>query len=279
MGSAGIGVIVSIGDKIPCKRFGKIHSRFEHVLNFHLDDHIVSIVTSKIDAGPFRIVIDEIDLSTISEARLTLDELRINHTFKLPRNTGRAYNSAWKSNDIDIDLLHDNVLRLKQTLLENCSEKSICFSLTAVTYRNSVTPFDEELSKQFQQAYSKLMENDSLGAVDGFRGRGYGLTPAGDDYNIGLLMGLKIRQQCEKKVLSNIRSSIYTHSLGNNLLINTFLLQAYHGWYNENWKKLLTVLTGHTPEMENVVKSILAQGETSGADTLTGFISAWELQL
>jgi hypothetical protein len=128
-----------------------------------------------------------------------------------------------------------------------------------------------------RQAIQKLRNGDVIEAVDSFKGSGYGQTPSGDDFNTGLLLGLKLRQRLEKKELSEICASVYAHSLGNNLLVNTFLNQACHGWYNENWKNLLDALSGKTGDLETAIKAILAQGETSGADTLTGFLAVWSV--
>jgi hypothetical protein len=128
-------------------------------------------------------------------------------------------------------------------------------------------------------AYHNLLHNDLTTAMQGFKGRGYGLTPAGDDFNAGLLLGLKVREKNEKKELPKSRPLRYPHLLGKNLLANTFLIQAELGWLSANWKTMLQALVGSKLQLQEAVNRILNQGETSGADALTGFISAWEVKI
>jgi hypothetical protein len=272
-----IGQVLSIGDKIPCKSFGRIHSRFEHILNFILGEQIVSLVTPAVGAGPFRIVVEDVDLKTIHSVRLTDVELVLNHSIKLLRRTAPAFRSAWMPACYDAVGINKNIKLLKKALLDRDDDKSISFLLKQKKPAKQQSAFEQELFSQISKAYQKLEQNDVIGAVNGFRGRGYGLTPAGDDFNTGLLLGLTIRHKFEKKELANIRSSVYTNAVGKNLLVNTFLLQAYHGWYNDNWKNLLNALNGKTADLSAAVQDILAQGETSGADTLTGFVTAWDV--
>lgn len=274
-----IGWIISVGDKIPCNRFGRIHSRFEQVLNFHLGELIISIVTPDIPPGPFRIVLDNYDLKTISEVKLTLDDMVINHSIILSRSAAKAYKSAWKPKEGNVVISPRNI-RILRTLLLDCeNDKTLFYILYKNPLSKDLSEFEKELYIQFDNAHKKLIANDLLNAVAEFKGKGYGLTPAGDDFNTGLLLGLTIRQKCEQKDLSKMRSAVYSNALGKNLMVNTFLLQAYHGWYNEDWKNLFSALVGQIPDIEIAVKVIMSQGETSGIDTLTGFLAAWEIEL
>jgi len=286
--SSETGQVLSIGDKIPCKSFGRIHSRFEQILNFYLGEQIVSLVTPEVGTGPFRIVVENVDLKTISAVKLTEVELVLNHSIKLLRRTATAFSSAWVPDHYDSEKMHENILWVKKKLLEKDDDKSLSFLLKQEKNAQSQSAFEQELFSQISLAFQKLGQNEVAEAVNGFRGRGYGLTPAGDDFNTGLLLGLTIRHRFEKKEMANIRSLVYSHAVGKNLLVNTFLLQAYHGWYNANWKRLLTALNGQTADLSAdlnrqtsdlsvALQDILAQGETSGADTLTGFVTAWDV--
>jgi hypothetical protein len=104
-----------------------------------------------------------------------------------------------------------------------------------------------------------------------------GFTPAGDDFNIGLLLGMGIRQMTEKKELSKIKDSIYTLARGKSLPVNTFLYQAYHGFYNFAWKMLIYAVFSEKHDLSSDMQNVLTFGASSGADTITGFVSAWDL--
>lgn len=271
------GHILSVGDRIPCLNFNQIHSRFDNAINFVYNDRIISLVTPKIDAGPFRISVDNIDLQTVMEMRVYTQKVILNQRTELSFSVGKTYLSLWEADNIYFPLLRDNLDKLKTLLLTNGCKESLTILLRDEIDLFNIGKFEQEFYKQMRQAYANLLQKNIVEAVVGFKGRGYGQTPSGDDFNTGLLMGLNVRQHCEKKKLSKIRDSIYTNSLGKNLLVNTFLLQAYNGWYNENWKNLLAAITGQSSRIEEAAQQILAQGYSSGADTLTGFLTAWDV--
>ncbi len=271
------GNILSVGDRIPRCIFKQIHSSFENAINFVYNDRIISLVTPKIDAGPFRIVVDNVDLQCVTEINVTTQNLILNQQAELPFSECNTYISLWEARNIDFSLLRGNLQKLQSHLLASECKESLTFLLRDEIGLVNIGKFEQEFYKQVRQAYAKLLQNNIVEAVIGFKGRGYGQTPSGDDFNTGLLLGMTFRQQIEKKELSKIRDSIYTNSLGKNLMVNTFLLQAYNGWYNQNWKQLLLAMTGQSLCIEEVAQRILAQGYSSGTDTLTGFLTAWDV--
>lgn len=174
--------------------------------------------------------------------------------------------------------LKRKISRLKDLLLNNAASESLACLLDSGMKHGSGSPFDEALREKAQIGYEKLCSGDISSAVMAFRGSGFGLTPSGDDFLIGLLLGLGVREISEKKNLHKLRAFIYDGTLANNMLVNTLLYQSMQKRPDENWRDLILALGGQK-ELEAAALDVIAQGASSGADTLTGFISAWDTNI
>ena len=111
-------------------------------------------------------------------------------------------------------------------------------------------------------------------------GLGPGLTPAGDDYLVGLMAGLRVWPGLlENSVLSpdEVCQIILEATEGRTtLLSNAFLHSAREGLFGENWHELLAELArGEAIGIQRAARRILSSGATSGADALAGFLSPY----
>lgn len=268
--------LLSVGDRFPAGLFDLIHSRFKRVLNFTHADRIISLVSPDIGAGPFQIVVSELNTDFVQVLKHKPGSIVINDKEEISYPETQIYQSGFTIYHPEPALLQKNLSLLKDMVVRSYRESPLVFLLTGKAYTAS-SAFDRGLRNRFAKAYEVLCRGSFADAVGKFKGRGWGLTPSGDDFNAGLLIGLYIRQLSEKKELSNIRSCIYHNSLGTNLQVNTYLLQAWRGWFSERWKNLLAAIVERPDKIEQAGEAILRQGETSGADSLAGFLAAWEL--
>jgi hypothetical protein len=111
-------------------------------------------------------------------------------------------------------------------------------------------------------------------------GLGPGLTPAGDDYLVGLMAGLRVwPDPLENSGLSppQVCQIIFEAAEGRTTLLSrAFLRSAKEGLFGENWHELLTALVeGETIGIQRAARRILSSGATSGADALAGFLSPY----
>jgi hypothetical protein len=111
-------------------------------------------------------------------------------------------------------------------------------------------------------------------------GLGSGLTPAGDDYLVGLMAGLRVwpgpsgnsglspDEACQ--IILEATEGRTT------LLSSAFLQSAKEGLFGENWHRLLAELAGgEAIGIRRAARRILSSGATSGADALAGFLSPY----
>jgi hypothetical protein len=111
-------------------------------------------------------------------------------------------------------------------------------------------------------------------------GLGPGLTPAGDDYLVGLMAGLRVWPgSLENSGLSpeEVCQIILEATEGRTTLLSrAFLRSAREGLFGENWHELLAALArGETIRVQWAARCILSSGATSGADALAGFLSPY----
>ncbi len=270
--------LISLGAGFPIADLIQVHSRFERVVNFHWQDRIVSVVTPEIGAGAWNLVLSGFDLTTLSSLDNTPQAVILNGQYVLPVSPEQLYNPEFHTASAHPERTRDNIDRLQKWLLQPDKAVGLLYLITGILPA-AETAFDLALQEQFSSAYQLLQRREFAAAAAGFRGRGYGLTPAGDDFNAGLLLGLSLRETTEKKELSKIRACIYANSLGNNLIANTFLYQARQGWVSQNWRFLLDCICFAQDDLEQALGLVLNQGETSGADTLAGFLAAWSIKI
>lgn len=128
-----------------------------------------------------------------------------------------------------------------------------------------------------------LQDGDRMGIRENaalLAGLGPGLTPAGDDYLVGLMAGLRVwpgllnnsglsPQETCQIILEATRGKT-------TLLSSAFLRYAKKGLFGENWHRLLAELTrGEVIGIQQVARRILSSGATSGADALAGFLGPY----
>ncbi|MFQ5813688.1 MAG: DUF2877 domain-containing protein [Anaerolineae bacterium] len=111
-------------------------------------------------------------------------------------------------------------------------------------------------------------------------GLGPGLTPAGDDYLVGLMAGLRVWPgPLEDSGLSPAEACqiiLEATEDRTTLLSRAFLHSAQEGLFGKNWHELLAELAGGKAiGIQRAVRRILSSGATSGADALAGFLSPY----
>jgi hypothetical protein len=107
-------------------------------------------------------------------------------------------------------------------------------------------------------------------AVAGLAGLGTGLTPAGDDFLGGAMLWAWLTHATPKTLC---RIVVQATTARTTTLSAALLRAAARGECSAPWHTLLaTLCEGPETEIEAAVRRILAQGATSGADSLGGFL-------
>jgi len=276
--------VLSIGDRIVEGRY-RIHSRFRRAVNFVDDGNVVSLVTSDAGAGPISVVVDE--LRTAGVRTLTVG------TRLAPGGTGprpviwlddRALDcSAATVYESGLDLIEERrglgarLAILRETLAEHAPARSLAFLLDE-SRRDGFRPgFERAFAEHASNCAHDILYGDLIRGVSRLRGAGFGLTPSGDDFIRGVLIGMALAEAIYGMTLSVTRQYVCDWARTGGVLSDAFLFLAEAGRVDEKVKALVVpLLGGRLREVWEAARKVCGVGETSGADFATGLLLTLE---
>lgn len=257
--------ILSVGDQLLSGHFNT-HSKFKNVINFTDSKEIISLVTSTIGKGPNNIVVSSIIADNTDFINITEDQIQIKK-ISIDRNQLQKYNSTFVSPLLS-DITINNLMHCENYFLAVSSEKSLAYLLNNNKIRLIKTSFEKALALKFIEGANYITCNNFIEMLKTIRGLGIGLTPSGDDFICGFFYALHFLNRKHLLV-----PSFLAHIKTKNLISNTFMLQAFNGFFYEHLKKFVYSLgQNNNSELEANIRFVLEQGETSGEDMLTGFL-------
>ncbi len=271
--------LLSLGDRVPYARLDRIHSRFEHSLNFLAGDQVVNVGVGSGPASAFGIRISGLELDSLHCVQRSGAELILNDSIRLPITSTELYFSALASKLPEPPVVDPQCWKRFTIFLQRQASRSLFHCLLFDKKAEIRGRFAQELLKSYRLGWDLLQKGKFSSAAQTLKGKGLGSTPGGDDFLCGLLLGLYLRGFGEKNRLSKLRSEIFYSSQGNNLLVNTLLYCAGQGCPDEDFTDLCLALIGASKSLEPVLERILSHGSSSGADSLLGFYSAWQMDL
>ena len=132
-----------------------------------------------------------------------------------------------------------------------------------------------------ERACRRLDVTGALGSIQRFVGWGEGLTPAGDDYLVGLCAALGILVQGDarrKAFLTMMRAFVSTQHVRTTPISAHWLTLASRGHFNADLLRALDALRAERDvrNARDAIDALMAVGATSGADALTGILSGFE---
>ena len=143
------------------------------------------------------------------------------------------------------------VNNLQNFLKSKILKSQIVFAI----FRNEINPFSDLIL-------------DPPNNLTKFIGLGSGLTPAGDDFIIGYLLGLHLTESISEDIKQKLIKAINIKDATNDIS-RQFLLAALDGYYNEFIVELVAQLNNGKPTSESLIK-ISSIGSSSGLDLLAG---------
>ena len=261
-----------MGNDLPSGTFVP-HSKFETVVNFINNFNEIVFITSNENLlaanGIFLPQTNFVNAAslTISPDTINLDNVRFD------RDTMNIYEPDLHYRDIDFTVFESNLLHIPALYLHLFPEKSLIFLLNSENEKFFTSGFDRQFMINAKNSTELILSGEIVKGIETIRGTGYGLTPSGDDFIAGFLLGIHYNECKYKMDFSALRDSIYDIAAGRNQLINSFLLQAKKRKYSAPLKKILLLLCGAShSSIGDALKGLLSTGATSGADLFSGYI-------
>ena len=173
----------------------------------------------------------------------------------------------------DLKIFAGNIPIFENALISAAPCKSLAFLIDPKRKADFVTSFEIEFIKRIEKGTALLIAGNIAEATRVIRGAGPGLTPSGDDFNAGMMIGYRLFEKLMWVDRSKLISEIYSIATGENMISNAYLRCARDGALAEKQKSLLTAIIFQ--EKEDVVdctKQVCRIGETSGADWAVGLL-------
>jgi hypothetical protein len=267
--------LVSIGDQVKEGTY-PFHSRFRCAVNFWCDKQLISVVSEEIGGGPLNIVIRDFDGQSATREPAPL--MITANTVVLESNRFGFTDNDYYRSTVALDnwepcLFHHNLSVLAEELRTASSPKSLAFLLDEHRTANFRPGFERAFTDQIRRGVYLMMNGHLLDGVRTLRGCGLGLTPSGDDFIAGLLIGLNLLQQLRGRDYQKIADDVFRTAKAGNIFSNSFLDLARRGLLFGRMKDLVLALMDESEEMvRKSAARLMAIGGSSGADLGTGFL-------
>jgi hypothetical protein len=270
---------------------GSVLSAFAGACNLVSDQgEVVTLVSQRVGNGPLNIVLEGEDfLSRGLEAGLPVESdgrsIRVGKALVVSLVGAEVWEPRleWAGLNADRPGLKANLAVLHDHLIAQAPMESLACPQVVGTagVRSVESTYRKVARKAIGGLLAALRVGDRQGIAAGataLAGLGPGLTPAGDDFLLGLMAGLRTWPQLSVgKGLSveEACQAIYGAAVDRTNLLSMALLQsAREGMFGEAWHILLAALSqGKAGEVREATDCILGFGGTSGADALSGFLA------
>lgn len=261
--------LISMGDHID-KGFYKVHTSFEKVVNLFNEDSFITIATSDKPFGPFNIIVDNFNSDIIDYVDVTNSNINIKG-FSLNIDNEKLWSSVYLFQEINFTVLLLKINTIINTLKNLLNVNSLLFVQN--NFQTNLKGFEKELYISLKKGINTLFEEGSEKGIPIIKGKGKGLTPAGDDFITGYLYALFVWEQIKNINTSELRKKVFEISRSSNIIVDYQLKAAENGWFNSTFFPILDFLfKNEKTEIQEAVNPLLACGSTSGEDILSGFL-------
>jgi hypothetical protein len=223
--------LLSVGDQVEPGTYA-FHSKFSRVVNFTRGPDLVFVVNEEVGPGPLNIVLE--GLRRMPWARGAPDlhvgpdhiDFEGEH-FRI--SPSHSYHS-------EIDLKHGSRVRFRRNLsffrkllVEESPAQSLAFLLDEKRIEHFQSKFEMAFASRIRYGARQVFQGDLLRGIKSLRGCGAGLTPSGDDFIAGLLVGLNVLERMYVCDLRGVIHGVFKSAEGDNIFSRTFLALAYRG--------------------------------------------------
>ena len=275
---------------------GSVLSVFAGACNLVSDQgEVVALVSQRVANGPLNIVLEgdsflsrglEVGLPVEGDGRsIRIGEALNSEPYRVSLAEAVVWEPRlrWAGLSADRPGLKANLAVLHDHLITQAPAESLACLLVAgpAGGRSLESAYRKAARRAIEGLLAALRVGDRQGITAGaaaLAGLGPGLTPAGDDFLLGLMAGLRTWPQFlagRGLSVEEACQAIYGAAAGRtNLLSMALLRSAREGLFGEAWHILLAALRqGTAGEVRGAADRVLGFGGTSGADALSGFLT------
>lgn len=274
--SAQIWSVKRVGYRVPRVQFdGIVHAVFARACYFECGDTLLTLAAAALADGPTTLVLGREAAADLRSAFRRGDAVRCRGGRARSRGAVLDLRNAqtWRVPDAPSTLAAgDTASRIERALKQLAQVRR---THSSVLDRNG----DAAIAR-LTRACGDLDSANALIQAARFVGWGEGLTPAGDDYLVGLCAALGTLAQCDpgrREFLDRLRKFLAAQQVRTTPIAAHCLKLAALGHFNADILRAIDALRSETDShaAQRALDDVMAVGATSGADLLTGILSGF----
>ena len=268
----------------------QVHSVYHRTVNIYAENRILAFHPDSISLTPLSLALPlhEEEFALLANAVREKKEIQTQwtesqevqiHIGKYSWNVGK--NEVWNPK-ITGNLNKEQMRLALQQMREVIMRYSHLGGFSDSVFRNK-NPKDDLMSGILREKTTMILDvsvrpgkMEELGRIaQEMIGLGVGLTPSGDDFVTGLLLGfLTGTFPFDEEELEDFREMVKRQAMYTNDISRQYLLCACEGEFGENYHQLLRLCkTGQS--ISKCLEQIIQTGHTSGLDALNGLAAGW----
>ena len=262
--------IISIGDLVEPGTYDFLNG-FRRVINLTDGRRVVTLALPGIDRGPLNIIMRGFDPDIVERVRVEPGAVFVDGE-RVAHGTGEVYDSALPAALRNTDDFRSNLGAFGAFLLTLSPRESLTYLLDRSRIVSIPKGFQRDLAEHTLDCVRDMILWDRRRGVSRLSGCGIGLTPSGDDFIVGFLLGLVALQRMGFRDWTAERGRILEWTGLRDVMGMSFLSSAARGHTFESMKGLVVALDlGDAEHVRTWTERLLQIGATSGADTGVGF--------
>lgn len=242
-------------------------------------DELLSIVVPGVGNGPFSIVVETNSFAPLVDTDPSIsihpDQIRLGDlTISVDQPALWLPSPDWEAlKSIDFSA---SAQLIEDILTQEASPDSVASLVVRANHGSQDLDRFQQAAQVGVRLLTTGLQGDDVAklvsGVEKLAGLGVGLTPAGDDFLVGVMHGLwAARDPAAAAALCRV--IVETALPRTNRLSAAWLKAAGEGEAGESWHSLLVGIQGGDEEqISGAIFRILPTGHTSGADALGGFL-------
>jgi len=265
--------VASVGDRIASGSHALL-ARYGRAANYEGPSGLLSIVTESVGEGPVNIVLSGVSAPAASVVRVEDGAVWIGGR-RFATSGVPVYSSDVRNLGIEPRVLPSGLAVLEEALGREAPPRSLAFLLDRARLGEFRTPFERDFARRAAAGARALFSGDEIGGARRLRGCGFGLTPSGDDFLCGVMIGLNALDVWSGGRLGPSIRRIRRAAGDGGVMSRTYLDLAAEGRAQAAVRDLLDAIArGSADHPIPAVRRLLSHGATSGADLAVGLAMA-----
>lgn len=262
--------ILSIGDLVEPGTYDFLNG-FRRVVNLTDGKRVVSLALPGVDRGPLNIIARGFDPDSVEHVRVEPGAIVVDGA-RAEYGEGVVYDSALPLALRGTRDFRRNLGQFGALLLVLSPRESLTYLLERSRITSIPAGFKRNLAEHTLSCVRDMILWNRRRGVSRLSGCGIGLTPSGDDFIAGFLLGLIVLQRMGFHDWEAERGKVLEWTGLRDVLSTSFLSCAARGHTFESMRELIVALDlGDTEHVRSGTERLLQVGATSGADIGVGF--------